>query len=119
MSPQQWISSFNAKGIIQKPGRGGGTFAHVDIALDFATWLSPEFRLYVFQEYKRLKKDETSRLNAEWNEKRLFTSMNYRVQTDAVKEMLPENISQKMASITYAREAELLNLAMFGMTSKD
>lgn len=118
MSPQQWISSFNAKGIVQKPGRGGGTFAHVDIALDFAAWLSPEFRLYVFQEYKRLKKDETSRLNTDWQNKRMFAAMNYRIHTDAIKDTMPPHLSAKDKAITYATEGDVLNLAVFGKTAR-
>lgn len=119
MTPVKWIESTNAIGIRSKRGRYGGTFAHVDIALDFAAWISPEFRLYVFQEYRRLKQDESSRLNVEWQQNRMFASLNYRIHTDAIKEMLPENISRKMAGITYAKEAELLNLAMFGQTLRD
>lgn len=120
MTPSKWIKATNAIGIKTKRGRyGSGTFAHVDIAMDFATWISPEFRLHVFQEYRRLKMDETSRLNATWQQNRLFSAMNYRIHTDAIKEMLPENVSKKLAGITYAREAELLNLAVFGVTSKD
>ena len=120
MTPTKWIAATNAIGIKTKRGRyGSGTFAHVDIALDFAAWISPEFRLHVFQEYRKLKSDESSRLNATWQQNRLFSAMSYRIQTDAIKEMLPENVSRKMAGVTYAREAELLNLAVFGLTSKD
>lgn len=99
-------------------GRNGGTFAHVDLALDFAAWISPEFRLYVFQEYKRLKKDESSRLNAEWNEKRLFAAMNYRVHTDAIKDMMPPHLSRNDQRIRYAQEGDVLNIAVFGRTAR-
>ncbi|MEE1295760.1 MAG: KilA-N domain-containing protein [Bifidobacterium sp.] len=120
MTPTKWITATNAIGIQTKRGRhGGGTFAHVDIAMDFATWISPEFRLYVFREYKRLKQDESSRLNIEWQEKRMFASMNYRVHTDAIKDTMPPNLDKRMQGITYAREAEMLNLVVFGQTSKD
>lgn len=119
MTPTKWINSTNARGIRVKRGRYGGTFAHVDIALDFATWISPEFRLRVFQEYRQLKADETSRLNLEWQKNRLFSALNYRVHTDAVKDSLPENVSRKLARLTYAQEADVLNLAVFGMTAKE
>lgn len=121
MTPTKWVEATQAIGIKSQRGRyGAGTFAHVDIALDFAAWISPEFRLYVFQEYRRLKMDESSRLNSTWQQNRLFSAMNYRIHTDAVKEkLLPENVDRKLAGITYAREAELLNLAVFGITSKE
>ena len=111
MTPSRWITATNAIGIQSRRGRNGGTFAHVDLALDFAAWISPEFRLYVFQEYKRLKKDESSRLNAEWNEKRLFAAMNYRVHTDAIKDMMPPHLSRNDQRIRYAQEGDVLNIA--------
>lgn len=82
LTPSKWIEATGAIGIRVKRGRYGGTFAHVDLAMDFAAWISPEFRLYVFQEYRRLKADETSRLNLEWQKDRLFASLNYRLHTD-------------------------------------
>lgn len=119
MTPTKWITTTNAIGVTTKNGRNGGTFAHVDIAMDFAAWISPEFRLYVFQQYRRLKTDESSRLNIEWTNKRMFTSLNYRIQTDAIKETMPSHLKgSKLEGITYAQEAELLNLAVFGTTSK-
>ncbi|MEW6934102.1 KilA-N domain-containing protein [Trueperella pyogenes] len=118
MTPTKWINSTNARGIRVKRGRYGGTYAHVDIALDFATWISPEFRLRVFQEYRQLKADETSRLNLEWQQNRLFSALNYRIHTDAIKDSLPENVSKQLAGLTYAQEADVLNLAVFGMTAK-
>lgn len=118
MTPSRWITATNAIGIQSRRGRNGGTFAHVDLALDFAAWISPEFRLYVFQEYKRLKKDESSRLNAEWNEKRLFAAMNYRVHTDAIKDMMPPHLSRNDQRIRYAQEGDVLNIAVFGRTAR-
>ena len=118
MSPRKWIQLTNAKGIRAKSGRYGGAYAHVDIALDFATWISPEFKLYVFQEYKRLKHDESSRLNIEWQEKRMFAALNYRIHTDAVKDTMPPQLSGNDQRLRYAQEGDLLNLAVFGMTAK-
>ena len=119
MTPTKWITATNAIGIRTKRGRyASGTFAHVDIALDFATWISPEFRLYVFQEYKRLKRDESSRLNVEWQEKRLFASLNYRIHTDAVKDTMPPYLSRNDQRLQYAQEGDVLNMAVFGMTAK-
>ncbi|MFR4442660.1 MAG: KilA-N domain-containing protein [Bifidobacterium pseudocatenulatum] len=119
MTPTKWIKSTNAVGIRTKRGRyGSGTFAHVDIALDFATWISPEFRLYVFQEYRRLKSDESSRINLDWNEKRLFATINYRIHTDAVKDTMPPQLGKNDQRLRYAQEGDILNLAVFGMTAK-
>lgn len=119
MSPSKWISTTNAKGIKVKRGRyGGGTYAHVDIAFEFASWVSPEFKLYVIKDYQRLKADENSRLSLEWNEKRLFTKINYRIHTDAVKENLVPNIKGKGGKFVYATEADVLNVALFGKTAK-
>ena len=120
MSPTKWIQSTNAIGIRTKRGRyGSGTFAHVDIALDFATWISPEFRLYVFQEYRHLKADEASRINKQWQEKRLFASMNYRIHTDAIKETMNRSLPDRLQRLEYAHEGDVLNLAVFGMTAKE
>lgn len=118
ISPRKWVQATDAIGIRTKAGRYAATFAHVDIAMSFATWISPEFRLYVFQEYRRLKEDENSRLNLDWQQKRLFSAMSYRIHTDAVKEAMAPNLSKRMQGITYAKEAEMLNLAVFGITSK-
>lgn len=118
MTPSRWIQATNAIGIQSRRGRNGGTFAHVDIALDFATWISPEFRLYVFQEYKRLKKDEASRLNADWQNKRMFAAINYRINTDAIKDTMPPHLSAKDKALVYATEGDVLNLAVFGMTAR-
>ena len=119
MTPTKWIKPTNAVGIRTKRGRySSGTFAHVDIALDFATWISPEFRLYVFQEYRRLKSDESSRINLDWNEKRLFAAINYRIHTDAVKDTMPPQLGKNDQRLRYAQEGDILNLAVFGMTAK-
>ena len=118
MTPTKWISATNAKGVKVKRGHGGGTYAHVDIAFEFASWISPEFKLYVIKDYQRLKSDENSRLSLEWNEKRLFTKINYRIHTDAVKENLAPNIKGKGGKFVYATEADVLNVALFGRTAK-
>ena len=100
--------------------KSGGTYAHKDIAFEFATWLSPEFHLYVITDYQRLKNDESNKLSAEWNLKRLIAKTNYRIQTDAIKEnLIPEDLSKKHQSITYANEADLVNLALFGTTARN
>ena len=120
LSPQKWIQSTNAIGIVSKSGRGGGTFAHKDIAFEFASWVSAEFKLYIIQDYQRLKSDESNRLSIDWNVKRMITKANYRIHTDAIKQILiPENVSQIQQSVTYATEADMLNVALFGMTAKD
>ena len=118
MTPTTWISATNAKGVKVKRGHGGGTYAHVDIAFEFASWISPEFKLYIIKDYQRLKSDENSRLSLEWNEKRLFTKINYRIHTDAVKETLAPNIKGKGGKFVYATEADVLNVALFGRTAK-
>jgi hypothetical protein len=119
LSPTKWINATNAIGIRVKRGRyGSGTFAHIDIAMDFAAWISPEFRLWVFQEYKRLKYDESSRLSLGWNEKRIFASMNYKLHTDAIKDELVPHLSGSQKKFVYANEADVLNVAFFGMTAK-
>lgn len=120
LTPTKWISSTNAIGIRTKRGRyGSGTFAHIDIAFEFASWISPEFKLYVIKDYQRLKTDENSRLSLEWNEKRLFTKINYRLHTDAIKEHLVPDISETKRNYIYANEADVLNAALFGMTAKE
>lgn len=120
MTPQKWIGSTNAIGIVSRSGHGGGTFAHKDIAFEFASWLSPEFKLYVITDYQRLKNDESNKLSSDWNVKRLIAKTNYRIQTDAIKQnLIPENVSLKHQSVTYANEADMLNVALFGMTSKE
>lgn len=119
LSPQRWIESTNANGIISKSGRYGGTFAHKDIAFEFASWISPEFKLYLITEFQRLKEDENTRLSLEWNLNRTLSKLNYRIHTDAIKEnIIPENITKEQASYIYANEADVLNVALFGKTAK-
>ena len=118
MTPSQWIERMNAIGITSKAGRYGGTYAHSDIAFEFASWVSLEFKLYLIKDYQRLKKVESERLKLGWNAKRELTKINYRIHTDAVKEFLikPELTPQEM-TYTYASEADVLNMALFGMTA--
>ncbi|MEC4294009.1 KilA-N domain-containing protein [Adlercreutzia shanghongiae] len=118
MSPKKWISAVNAIGIKSKGGRYGGAYAHIDIAFEFASWISPEFKLYIIKDYQRLKSDENSRLSLEWNEKRLFAKINYRIHTDAVKKHLVPDISKSKERFAYANEADVINVALFGMTAK-
>ena len=118
ISTKQWTERTNAIGIIATPGRYGGTYAHRDIAFEFATWLSPEFKLYLITEFQRLKKEEQERISLEWNLQRTLSKINYRIHTDAVKErLIPEEITKVQASFVYATEADLLNVALFGMTA--
>lgn len=120
MSPQKWISSTNAVGIQSRPGKKGGTFAHKDIAFEFASWISPEFKLYIIKDYQRLKEDENNRLSLNWNLRRTLAKTNYKIHTDAIKaHLIPENISQKQKGFTYANEADVLNVALFGMTAAE
>jgi hypothetical protein len=119
LSPSKWIEATNAIGIISKPGKNGGTFAHHDIAFEFATWVSAEFKLYLLVEFQRLKQDENRRLNLEWNLQRTLSKINYRIHTDAIKEILiPVLVTRDQANIIYASEADLLNVALFGQTAK-
>lgn len=119
MSPKRWINSTNAIGLLSKSGRYGGTFAHKDIAFEFASWLSPEFKLYVIKDYQRLKTIEEQKLELGWNTKRELSKINYHIHTDAIKEFLitPE-LTQKEISYKYASEADVLNMALFGKTAK-
>jgi hypothetical protein len=119
LTPKRWIESTNAIGLVSKTGRYGGTFAHKDIAFEFATWISPEFKLYLITEFQRLKQDESKRLSLEWNLNRTLSKLNYRIHTDAIKEnIIPENITKEQASYIYANEADVLNVALFGKTAK-
>ena len=120
MSPKKWIESTNAIGIVSKSGRYGGTFAHSDIAFEFASWISPEFKLYIIKDYKRLKSKENSRLSLNWNLNRELSKLNYRVHTDAIKaNLIPPELTSKQIAYTYASEADLLNTVLFGMTAKE
>ncbi|HLC49072.1 MAG TPA: KilA-N domain-containing protein [Candidatus Andersenbacteria bacterium] len=122
LTPKRWIESVNAIGLMSKAGRyGGGTFAHKDIAFEFAAWISAEFKLYLIKEFQRLKTEESDRFVLGWDVKRQLTKINYRIHTDAIKEniVLPQKLSSKEANITYANEADVLNVALFGTTAKD
>ena len=120
MTPTKWIEQTNAIGIVSKAGRyGGGTYAHSDIAMAFATWISPEFQLYIMKDYRRLKQDENSRFSLDWNLNRALSKVNYRIHTDAVKEnLIPPELTPEQIAYTYASEADLLNVALFGQTAK-
>ena len=118
LSPQRWIEKTNAIGIVSKSGRGGGTFAHPDIAMEFASWISPEFKLYIIQDYKRLKLDENSRLSLGWNLNRELSKINYKIHTDAIKEYLVKELTGEQLSYKYASEADVINVALFNKQSK-
>lgn len=118
LTSKQWIERTNAVGIVATPGRYGGTYAHKDIAFEFASWLSPEFKFYLIREYQRLKEDETDRLKLGWNVQRTLSKINYRIHTDAIKDTLvPPQVTQQQLTGIYASEADLLNVALFGMTA--
>lgn len=119
MTPQKWIDGTNAKGIVSKSGRYGGTYAHSDIALEFASWLSPEFKLYIIQDYKRLKSDETSKLSLTWNLHREISKINYKIHTDAIKTYLLNDLTDSQLGFKYASEADMLNVALFNKTAKE
>ncbi len=119
LTPKKWIETTNAIGITSKSGRYGGTFAHKDIAFEFASWISIEFKLYIIKEFQRLKADENDRLKLEWNLQRTLAKVNYRIHTDAIKEnLVPPTISKDKINFVYADEADMLNVALFGMTAK-
>lgn len=119
LTPRQWIEKTGAVGIVSKPGRYGGTFAHKDIAFEFASWISVEFKLFLIKEFQRLKEDENSRLSLAWNLNRTLSKLNYRIHTDAIKtHLIPAVVTPSQAAIAYATEADLLNVALFGQTAK-
>jgi len=119
LTPKRWIEATHAVGIISKAGKYGGTFAHRDIAFEFASWISAEFKLYLITEFQRLKKEEQSRLSLEWNLQRMLAKVNYRIHTDAIKEnIIPALITKEQASFIYANEADMLNTALFGKTAQ-
>ncbi|MBI2596770.1 KilA-N domain-containing protein [Candidatus Daviesbacteria bacterium] len=120
LTPQRWIEKTNAVGLVSKAGRyGGGTYAHKDIAFEFASWISSEFKLYLIKEFQRLKEEENERLALGWDVRRTLTKINYRIHTDAIKEhLIPARLSKEQANIIFASEADLLNTALFGMTAK-
>ena len=118
LTPQKWIEVTNAVGIISKSGRYGGTFAHKDIAFEFATWLSPSFKFYLIKEFQRLKEEESSGKQLEWNLPRTLSKINYPIHTDAIKEtLIPPAITKQQSGIIYASEADVLNMALFGQTA--
>ncbi len=119
LSPSKWVESTKAIGIITSTGKYGGTFAHSEIALEFASWVSPEFKLYLITEIKRLKTAESDQQNLNWSVQRTLAKINYKIQTDAIKESLvPKSLTKKQTSIIYANEADLLNVALFGLTAE-
>ncbi len=118
LTPKQWIEKTKAIGIISKPGRYGGTFAHKDIAFEFGTWLSPEFKLYLIKEYQRLKEAESHPLLSEWNVKRILSKVNYSIHTDAIKDFIIPKVEDFNQKLVYADEADLLNLALWGCTAR-
>lgn len=118
LSPQRWIEKTNAIGIVSKSGRYGGTFAHSDIAMEFASWVSPEFKLYIIQDYKRLKSDENSKLSLGWNLNREISKINYKIHTDAIKEYLLKDLTNEQLSYKYASEADMLSVALFNKRAK-
>jgi hypothetical protein len=120
LSPQKWIAATNAVGMLSKSGRLGGTFAHKDIAFEFASWVSAEFKLYIIKDYQRLKTDENSRISLEWNVNRVISKINYKIHTDAIKNnLIPQMVSKQQQAFTYASEADMLNVALFGITARE
>ena len=118
LTPSQWIENTNAIGIISKPGRYGGTYAHKDIAFEFASWISVEFKLYLIKEFQRLKDEERKQLG--WDIRRNLAKINYRIHTDAIKEnLIPPELTPLQITLIYASEADVLNMALFGMTAKE
>ena len=119
LSAKKWIDVTGAKGLIASAGRYGGTYAHKDIAFEFGSWLSPEFKLYLIKEFQRLKDEENDRLQLGWNLQRTLAKINYRIHTDAIKEtLIPPSVTKTQAVLVYASEADLLNVALFGQTAK-
>lgn len=119
MSPQKWIKETNAVGIISKSGNNGGTYARSDIALEFASWLSPEFKLYVIQEFERLKKNEAYQNKIDWHANKVLAKVSYVVHTDAIKSIIVPALTEKQKKFVYAEEADVLNVALFGITAKE
>jgi hypothetical protein len=118
LSPKKWIEATDAIGLYAKAGRGGGTYAHKDIAFEFGSWLSPEFKLYLIKEFQRLKDEEARSTSLEWNFQRTLAKVNYRIHTDAIKErLIPSQLNKMQINAVYANEADLLNVALFGMTA--
>lgn len=120
LTPRKWIDATGAIGIESRAGRNGGTYAHPDIAFEFGAWLSPEFKLYLIKEFQRLKNEENSRLSLAWDLNRTLSKLNYRIHTDAVKtHLIPAELTPRQMMATYASEADLLNVALFGQTAQE
>lgn len=120
ISAKEWVQKTNSIGLFASAGRYGGTFAHKDIAFEFGMWISPRFKLYLIREFQRLKEEERLRVETGWNVKRVLAKVNYRIHTDAIKEhIIPARLSKKQASAVFANEADVLNVALFGMTAKE
>lgn len=120
LTPKRWVETTNAIGIVTKGGRYAATYAHKDIAFEFASWISPEFKLYIIEDYQRLKEGENARLSLSWNLNREISKLNYRIHTDAIKEnLIPPILTPQQISYTYASEADLLNTVLFGKTAKE
>jgi len=120
ISAKEWVEKTNAVGIKATAGRYGGTYAHKDIAFEFGMWISPEFKIYLIREFQRLKEEENKSLQLEWNLQRTLAKINYRIHTDAIREnLIPKEVSRKQISLTYASEADILNVALFGLTAAD
>jgi len=119
LTPKRWIEATNAIGIVSKTGKYGGTFAHRDIAFEFATWISAEFKFYFIKEFQRLKEDENDRLKLNWNLQRTLAKVNYQIHTDAIKvNLIPQALTKEKINFIYADEADMLNVALFGITAK-
>lgn len=120
LSPSKWIDATNAKGLISKAGNNGGTYAHKDIAFEFASWISQPFKLYLIKEFQRLKEDESNKQELDWDLQRTLTKINYRIHTDAIKEnLIPPVLTKQQTSYIYASEADVLNVALFGITAAE
>lgn len=120
LSVKEWVAQTNAIGLRATAGRYGGTFAHKDIAFEFGMWISPEFKIYLIKEFQRLKDAENDRMRLEWNLQRMLAKVNYRIHTDAIKEtLIPAEVTKTQAGVVYANEADMLNVALFGMTARE
>lgn len=120
LTPKRWIEKTNAVGIISKPGKYGGTFAHKDIAFEFASWISIEFKLYLIKEFQRLKEQESQQNSIEWSVQRMIAKINYSIHADAIKDnLIPKTLTKEQSKLVYSTEADILNVALFGMTAKE
>jgi hypothetical protein len=120
LTPKRWIEKTNAVGIISKPGKYGGTFAHKDIAFEFASWISIEFKLYLIKEFQRLKEQESQQNSIEWSVQRMIAKINYSIHADAIKDnLIPKTLTKEQSKLVYSTEADILNVALFGVTAKE